>query len=43
MIADPAIEAVVVTTLDPYHEQYVMAAIKAGKYVLVLYTINGQI
>ncbi len=33
MIADPEVEAVVVTTLDPFHEQYVMAAIKAGKYV----------
>ncbi|MCI9484670.1 MAG: Gfo/Idh/MocA family oxidoreductase [Clostridiaceae bacterium] len=33
MIADPEVEAVIVTTLDPFHEQYVMAAIKAGKYV----------
>lgn len=33
MIASDEIDAVVVTTLDPYHEQYVMAAIKAGKYV----------
>ena len=33
MIADENIDAVIVTTLDPFHEQYVMAAIKAGKYV----------
>ncbi|WP_418913987.1 Gfo/Idh/MocA family protein [Agathobaculum sp.] len=33
MIAADDIDAVVVTTLDPFHEQYVMAAIKAGKYV----------
>jgi len=33
MINDPDIDAVVVTTLDPFHEQYVMAAIKAGKFV----------
>ena len=33
MIASDEIDAVVVTTLDPFHEQYVMAAIKAGKYV----------
>ncbi len=33
MIASDDIDAVVVTTLDPFHEQYVMAAIKAGKYV----------
>ena len=33
MIASDGIDAVVVTTLDPFHEQYVMAAIKAGKYV----------
>lgn len=33
MIASPEIDAVVVTTLDPFHEQYVMAAVKAGKYV----------
>ena len=32
MIAADDIDAVVVTTLDPFHEQYVMAAIKAGKY-----------
>ncbi len=35
MIADDSIDAVVVTTLDPFHEQYVMAAIKAGKFVFV--------
>lgn len=33
MIASDNIDAVIVTTLDPFHEQYVMAAIKAGKYV----------
>lgn len=33
MIQSNDIDAVVVTTIDPYHEQYVMAAIKAGKYV----------
>lgn len=33
MIQSDAIEAVIVTTADPFHEQYVMAAIKAGKYV----------
>ena len=33
MIASEDIDAVIVTTLDPFHEQYVMAAIKAGKYV----------
>ena len=33
MIKDSGIDAVVVATLDPYHEPYVMAAIKAGKYV----------
>lgn len=33
MIADGDIDAVIVTTIDPFHEQYVMAAIKAGKYV----------
>ncbi len=35
MIADPGIDAVVVTTADPFHEQFVLAAIKAGKYVFV--------
>lgn len=33
MIASDDIDAIIVTTIDPYHEQYVMAAIKAGKYV----------
>lgn len=33
MIASPDIDAVIVTTLDPFHEEYVTAAIKAGKYV----------
>lgn len=33
MIASPEVDAVIVTTLDPFHEQYVMAAVKAGKYV----------
>jgi len=35
MINDASIDAVVVTTADPFHEQYVMAAIQAGKYVFV--------
>lgn len=33
MISSGDIDAVIVTTIDPYHEQYVMAAIKAGIYV----------
>lgn len=33
MIASDDVDAVIVTTIDPFHEQYVMAAIKAGKYV----------
>lgn len=33
MIASDEVDAVIVTTLDPYHEENVMAAIKAGKYV----------
>lgn len=33
MIDDPEIDAVICTTADPYHETYVMAAIKAGKYI----------
>lgn len=33
MIASDLVDAVVVTTLDEYHEQYVLAAIKAGKQV----------
>jgi len=35
MIADSGIDAVIVTTGDAYHEKYVMAAIKAGKFVFV--------
>ena len=35
MIADPAIEAIIVTAADPYHERFVMAAIQAGKFVFV--------
>ena len=33
MIVSGDIDAVIVTTIDPYHEQYVTAAIKAGIYV----------
>ena len=33
MIQSDKIDAVIVTTADPFLEQYVMAAIKAGKYV----------
>lgn len=33
MIASPEVDAVIVTTIDPFHEQYVTAAVKAGKYV----------
>lgn len=33
MIESDEIDAVVVTTSDPFHEQYVMAALKAGKPV----------
>ena len=33
LIADDAIDAVIVTTSDPFHEQYVTAAVKAGKPV----------
>lgn len=33
MIASEDIDAVIVTTIDPFHEQYVTAAVKAGKYV----------
>ena len=33
LIESPDIDAVIVTTSDAYHEQYVMAAIHAGKYV----------
>ena len=33
MINDPEIDAVMCTTADPYHEEYVLASIAAGKYV----------
>lgn len=33
MISSHDIDAVIVATLDPFHEQYVRAAIQAGKYV----------
>lgn len=33
LISEPEIDAVIVTTSDAFHEQYVLAAIKAGKYV----------
>lgn len=33
LAASPDIDAVVVTTSDAYHEQYVLAAVAAGKYV----------
>lgn len=33
MINDPDIDAVICTAADPYHEQFVLAAINAGKYV----------
>lgn len=33
MINDPEIDAIINTTADEYHEQFVMEAIKAGKYV----------
>lgn len=33
MIDADDIDAIVVTTIDPHHEQYVMAAVKAGKFV----------
>lgn len=33
MIADRGIDAVVVSTLDPDHERFVLAAVAAGKYV----------
>lgn len=35
MIASDSVNAVIVTTIDEYHEQYVMASINAGKYVFV--------
>lgn len=34
MIAAPDVDAVIVTTLDPFHAEYVLAAIAAGKPVL---------
>lgn len=33
LIADPEIDAIINTTADPYHEQFVLAAIQAGKYI----------
>lgn len=33
MIKDPDIDAVINTTADQYHEQYVLAAIEAGKFI----------
>lgn len=33
MMASKDIDAIIVTTSDPYHEQFVNASIKAGKYV----------
>ena len=33
LISDDSIDAVICTTSDPYHEQYVMAAVNAGKSV----------
>lgn len=33
MIASDEVDALIVTTIDDFHEQYVMAAIKAGKHV----------
>lgn len=33
LIQSDDIDAVIVTTIDPFHEQYVTEAIKAGKYV----------
>lgn len=35
MIASDEIDAVIVTTIDEFHEKYVTAAIKAGKYCFV--------
>ena len=34
MIASDEVDAVVVTTIDEFHEKYVMAAVKAGKFVM---------
>jgi myo-inositol 2-dehydrogenase/D-chiro-inositol 1-dehydrogenase len=33
LVNAPDVDAVIVTTIDEYHEKYVTAAIKAGKYV----------
>ncbi|MDO4174997.1 MAG: Gfo/Idh/MocA family oxidoreductase, partial [Eubacteriales bacterium] len=33
LICDPEIDAIMCTTADPYHEEYVLASIRAGKYV----------
>lgn len=33
MINAEDIDAIIVTTIDPFHEEYVTAAIHAGKYV----------
>ena len=33
LINDPEIDAIIVTTIDKFHAQYVLACIKAGKYV----------
>lgn len=33
MINDPDIDAVMCCTADPYHEEYVLASVKAGKYI----------
>lgn len=33
LISDPEIDAVICTTADPFHEQFVLAAIAAGKYI----------
>ncbi len=33
MIHDPEIDAIMVTTADPFHEQFVLECIKVGKYV----------
>jgi myo-inositol 2-dehydrogenase/D-chiro-inositol 1-dehydrogenase len=33
LINDSGVEAIIVTTIDEFHERYVTAAIKAGKYV----------
>ena len=38
----PEIDAVMCTTADPYHEQYVLASIAAGKYVFCEKTAGTQ-